>query len=75
MKILVKVKTGAKTSEITKIGESQYLAKVKAPPKENKANRELLKILAEYFNVSQSQIHILKGLKSKTKLVEVLLEN
>lgn len=74
MKILVRVKPSAKTSEVVKINEGQYRAKVKAPPKENKANVELINAISEYFNVPQAQIHILKGLKSKTKLIEVIVK-
>ena len=71
MKIFVKVKPNAKTNTVEKIDENQYLVKVKAPSQENKANKELIKILAEYFNTSQSRISILQGLQSKIKVVSI----
>ncbi|MCL5261416.1 MAG: DUF167 family protein [Gammaproteobacteria bacterium] len=42
---------------------------VTAPPIEGKANQHLIKFLAKYFNVTQSQVKIQQGLKSKNKLV------
>ena len=72
MKILVKVKPNSKTSEVLKVNEKEYIAKIKSSPKENKANIELLNLISDYFNVSNFQVRILRGLKSKTKLLEVI---
>jgi len=41
-------------------------------PEKGEANRELVKKLAKHFKVSTSQIRIVSGLKSKSKVVEVL---
>jgi len=41
-----------------------------APPVEGKANRLLLKILAEYFNCRDSDLKIVRGEKSKDKLIQ-----
>ncbi len=41
-----------------------------APPVEGKANRLLLKILAEYFNCRNSDLKIVRGEKSKDKLIQ-----
>jgi len=45
--------------------------RVAAPPVEGKANKALIKFLAEHFNVKKSQIKIVKGEKSRDKVVEV----
>lgn len=71
MKILVKVKPNAKENKVEEIGKGQFVVKVKAPPKENKANRELIETLAEYFKVSKSKVSILTGLKSSQKIVNI----
>ena len=71
MKIFVKVRPNAKANTVEKIDENQYLVKVKAPAKENKANKKLIETLAEYFNTSQSKISILQGLKSKIKVISI----
>ena len=44
-----------------------------AVPVDGKANKELLKLLAEKLGVSKSRIEIIKGEKSKEKIIEVLL--
>lgn len=71
MKILIKVKPNAKENKVEGIGKNQFLVKVKAPPKEDKANKEVIETLAEYFKVPKSQISILTGLKSKQKIVNI----
>lgn len=40
-------------------------------PERGKANRELIKKLAKHFKVSQSQVRIVSGLKSRNKTVEI----
>ncbi|MFH1825850.1 MAG: DUF167 domain-containing protein [bacterium] len=42
-----------------------------APAVEGKANKALIKFLAEYFDVKKSKIKIVKGSKSRDKIVEV----
>lgn len=47
---------------------------VNAPAIEGKANEALREILAEFFNTKKKNIAILKGEKSKDKIVEVNIE-
>jgi len=47
--------------------------KLTAPPVKNKANEQLVELLAKHYNVKKSAVRILKGLVSKDKLVEVLV--
>lgn len=44
---------------------------IKSKPERGKANRELVKRLADHFGVSESSISILSGLASRKKLVEI----
>lgn len=44
-----------------------------AVPIGGKANKELIKLLSEKLGVSKSKISIIKGEKSKEKVIEVLL--
>jgi uncharacterized protein (TIGR00251 family) len=71
VKIAIRVKPNAKAHAVEEIGENQYLVKVKAPPKENKANREVIETLAEYFDIPKSRISIVTGLKSSQKVVKI----
>jgi len=70
MKIQVKVKPNSKTEEISQAGNS-LIIKIKEPPKEGKANQAVIKLLAENFGVSQSQVRILSGFRSRNKVIEV----
>jgi len=70
MKIQVKVKPSSKTEEVSQEGDS-FIIKVKEPPKEGKANQAVIKLLAEHFGVSHSQVRILSGFRSRNKLIEV----
>ncbi len=71
MKIQVKIKPNSKTEEVSREGDS-FIVKVKEPPKEGRANRAVIKLLAEHFGVSQGQVKILSGFKSKNKVVEIM---
>jgi hypothetical protein len=70
MKIQVKVKPNSRTEEVSREGDS-FIIKVKEPPKEGKANQAVIKLLAEHFDVPQSQVRILSGFRSRNKVIEV----
>jgi len=70
MKIQVKVKPNSKTEGISLEGNS-FIIRIKEPPKEGKANQAVIKMLAKYFDISQSQVRILSGLKRRNKVIQV----
>ena len=71
MKIRVKVVPNSKAEGV--IMESDgFLVRVKEPAKEGKANRAVIKLLAEHFGVSQRQVVISSGFGSRNKVIEVL---
>lgn len=72
MKIKVKVKLKYKEEKCEKIGENYFLLFVKDMPIEGKANKAVVKILADYFGVSKSRIKIIFGLKSREKIIEIV---
>jgi uncharacterized protein (TIGR00251 family) len=53
---------------------NEIIVSLKSRPKGGKANRELIKKLADHFGVSNDEIRILLGKTSKVKLVEVQRE-
>jgi len=73
LKIKVKVKPDSRTEEINQEGDS-FVVKVKEPPKEGRANQAVIKLLAQHFDIPQSQVRILSGFKSKNKVIEVKQE-
>lgn len=72
-RIFIKAKTGAKTKSVEKIDDNHFKVCVKEPPQENKANEAIIKVLAEYFDISKSMVDIVAGHKSKQKIVEIQL--
>lgn len=71
MKIEVKVVTGAPKNWLKEDGEIWKLY-IKAQPIDGKANAAVVEFLAAHFDVSKSQIEIIKGLKSKRKTINIL---
>jgi len=72
MKIAVNVVPNAKQAGVLEESENNFRVKVDAPPKEGKANKRLIEVLAQYFDVAKSKIKIVKGEKSRQKIVEII---
>ena len=72
MKIQVKVKPNSRVEEVNRDGDI-FLVRVKEPPKEGKANKAVVKLLAEYFKVPQHSVRVVSGLGSKNKVIEILI--
>ena len=73
MIIEVRVKTSCKQSSIEKKG-SFFVVSLKSNPQDNKANIELISLVASYFNIPKSSVNISYGLKGKRKLIEIETE-
>ena len=71
MKIQVTVKPNSKQQKIEQ-QEDSLIIYLKSSPTKGKANQELIKILANKYRVTQSQITIKQGLSSKKKLIEII---
>ena len=71
MKIEIKVIPNAKKKEIIK-DRDKFKVKVNSPAVEGKANKEVIETLAKFLNVKKSQVKIIKGEKSRDKLIEVI---
>ncbi len=71
IRLALKVQPRAKRNEIV-VGEGADLrVRVTAPPVDSKANEAVVKLLAEQLEVSRSAVRILRGLTSRSKVVEV----
>lgn len=70
MKIFVKTKPNAKEEKIKKIDETHFEVWVKEPAEKGKANKAVLKVLAEYFKISKSRFMLVSGKTSKQKIIE-----
>lgn len=67
----VKVKPNSKIQKIEEEADGSLKVHLKSPPVDGKANEELIKLLAEKFDVSKSHIKIKSGLSSRQKLIEI----
>ena len=72
MKIFVEAKPDARNNHVAKIDEYHFKVQVADPPVQGRANRAIIALLSEYFNVSKSQIKLLSGFSSKKKVFDVI---
>jgi uncharacterized protein (TIGR00251 family) len=71
VKIRARVIPNSKLEGVVKQNDG-FLVRVKEPAREGRANRAVIKLLAEHFGVSQRQIVISSGFGSRNKVIEVL---
>lgn len=71
-KIEVKVITRCDKVEIKKIEEGRYKVKLTEAAEKDKANKQLVEVLADYFNVKKKAVRIVSGMHSTTK--KILIE-
>jgi len=71
LKVFVKVKPGAKIDRVEKIDDTHFNIWVKCPAKEGRANENVIKLLAEFFNLPKSRVKIISGHSSKNKVIEI----
>ena len=61
----------AKEARVVKVSEDYFEVRVDERAVGGRANKRLLEILAEHFNIPKSRITILKGTKTRNKTVQV----
>ena len=69
--IQVKVTARARVSSLTQAADGTWVAKLKSPPVDGKANAELIALVAEHFKCSKSAVSIRAGASGRTKLVQI----
>ena len=72
MRIRVLAKPNANRREVKKIDQDHYMVSVKEPPVKGAANRAILKLLSEYFEISLSKVRMVHGHTTKNKTIEVI---
>ena len=71
MLMQVKVKPNARTSELVEQPDGTWLAKLKSPPVEGKANDELVALIAHHFSCRKSDVTIKRGATGRVKFVNI----
>jgi len=69
--VKVKVKPGAREEGLTQLADGSWLASVKAPPVDGKANAALIALIAAQFGVRKRQVSIRSGAGGRMKLVQI----
>ncbi len=73
MKLSVMVKPNNKKPGVEILSESEWIVRVREPATEGKANDAVLEAIAESLHIPKTRVILLRGMKSKQKLVEILL--
>ncbi|RKZ24829.1 DUF167 domain-containing protein [bacterium] len=71
MLIKVKVFPGSKKDSIEKKGIDSFEVQVKEKAKEGRANKAVIEILSDYFNIPKEKIRLIRGAKSHHKIFEI----
>ena len=71
MKILVKVKAGARIKDVAKQADGSFVVFVKEPPREGKANEAARTTLAAFLDIPKTAVRLIRGAKSKNKTFEI----
>ena len=67
----VKVKTNASKNEVKLIDNKKFVVKTTATPEKGKANKQVILLLAKFYKIRKNQLSIVRGLKSKNKIVKI----
>lgn len=67
--LTVRAHPGARKVKVEKLAEGEYKVHVRALPEKGEANREVVAALADYFGRPASHIRIVRGMRSRVKLV------
>ncbi len=74
LKIRIRVVPRAKKDCVSE-EDGNFKVYVRAPAIDNKANKALIEVLARYFNIKKRTIRIVRGERSREKIVEIDMGN
>lgn len=69
--IQVKVKPNSRASRLEQQEDGTWLAQLKSPPVEGKANDELIVLVAKHFKRPKSDVSIKSGASRRLKLIQI----
>ena len=70
----VKVKTNASKNEVKLIDNKKFFVKTTATPEKGRANKQVILLLAKFYKISKNQLEIVRGLKSKNKVIKIFYD-
>jgi uncharacterized protein len=69
--IQVKVKPNARVSAFAQAADGTWLAQIRSPPVDGKANEELIALVAQHFRCRKSCVSIKSGASGRMKRVSI----
>lgn len=69
--IQIKVKPNSRASRLEQQEDGTWLAQLKSPPVDGKANEELVALVAKHFKRPKSDVSIRSGASSRLKLIQI----
>ena len=67
----IRVKPNARSSSLERLADGSWIASLKSPPVEGRANEELIALVARSFRCRKDAVTIRAGRSGRTKLVVV----
>lgn len=71
MLLQIKVKPNARVSELIREPDGTWLARLRSPPVDGRANQELITLVAVHLKYPKSVVSIKSGSSGRLKLVKV----
>ena len=73
MKIVIHITPNASKDEIIgRFEDGRYRVRIQSPPVDGLANKRLITFIAKTVGVSKSSVRIVRGFKSRDKIIEIL---
>lgn len=72
MKFHIRVKTCCSEESIEEFGDKRYLVHLTKEPENNKANIELINLMAKHLGLPAAKLKIISGLTSRDKVLEMV---
>jgi uncharacterized protein (TIGR00251 family) len=69
--LTVRVRPGSRRAGVEKLAPEEYKVSVLSPAEKGEANKEVVARLAEYFGIPPSRLRIVRGEKSRLKLIAI----
>ena len=67
----IRVKPNARSSSLERLADGSWIAALKSPPVDGRANEELIALVARSFRCGRDAVTIKAGRSGRTKLVVV----
>jgi len=69
--VQIKVKPNSRASLLEQKEDGTWIAQLRSPPVDGKANEELIGLVAKHFGCRKSEVSIKSGGSSRIKLIQI----